>query len=85
MEKICSCDNLTVMLRKPLHFDTYNSKEGISYWKCDDCGKWWKLRYQWDAGTGNDSFYIPEGGKKRYVSFTQEEADKIRARVEADS
>ena len=55
------------------------SYESLTIQRCRECGQLWKLRAQWDAGTGNDSILIRPGESQRGYTFTVEEAAKYEA------
>jgi hypothetical protein len=50
--------------------------ESLSICKCQICGQLYKVRNQWDAGTGSDDIWIMPGETERGYSFPLEEAAK---------
>ena len=37
------------------------SRQSYQIFKCSECGDVWGVRFQWDAGTGNDDHYFRFG------------------------
>ena len=56
-------------------------RESLVIGRCRPCKRWWKIRYQWDAGTGKDIVAIPLGGKARRWTFTRTELASVKRLV----
>lgn len=35
--------------------------ESLGIYRCSTCGQLWKIRWQWDSGTGSDNSHVYEG------------------------
>ncbi len=44
---------------------------------CKRCGQMWKVRYQYDPGTGSDCIWIKPGEEERGYKFTEAEARQL--------
>jgi len=52
------------------------SSEALRIYFCRVCGQLWKVRWQYDAGTGSDNIWLRLGESNRGYEFTREEATK---------
>ncbi len=50
--------------------------EGLGVYRCKVCGQLWKIRWQYDPGTGSDHIWLKPGEERRGYKFTLEEAAK---------
>lgn len=50
--------------------------ESVCIKRCKVCSQLFKIRYQWDDGTGDDNIYLMPGEEERGFSFPEEEAAK---------
>lgn len=72
------CDDHTLNRLKLLYSRRgYDGYESCGIYKCKICGKLWKIRHQFDDGTGDDDIWIAEGGSVRGYTFTHEEAESV--------
>jgi RecJ-like exonuclease len=53
------------------------SDESLGIYLCKGCGQLWKIRFQYDPGTGSDHIWMKPGEEKRYYVFSKEEAELI--------
>lgn len=51
-----------------------HSSESLTIRKCKICGQLYKVRHQWDDGTGSDDIWLMPGESRRGYEFTLEEA-----------
>lgn len=58
--------------------DTTSTQQGTRIEICPECESVFKIRYQWDRGTGSDDILIRPGDERRGYSFSEEEADEYR-------
>lgn len=58
--------------------NTSSNQRGIKYEICPKCESIFKIRYQWNRGTGTDDVVIRPGEEKRGVSFPKQEAQDYR-------
>jgi len=58
--------------------------ERLEICRCERCGKIYKIRWQWDAGTGCDDIWLSPGEKKRGYSFSMREYKEIQKELEQD-
>jgi hypothetical protein len=57
------------------------SHESLGIYQCKDCGQIWKIRRQWDDGTGSDNIWLRPGESKRGYEFTIDEYKKYTKRA----
>lgn len=50
--------------------------ESLTVRKCRICGQLYKVRHQWDKGTGSDDIWLRPGETERGYTFPLEEAAK---------
>lgn len=79
--QVHECDGYQLQKLKTLYDSgrTWGSSESLVISKCKVCGTFWKIRYQYDDGTGSDNIWIRLGETQRGYAFTQEELDEVLA------
>jgi hypothetical protein len=75
----CTQYNLNLI---KLLYDRYGELLGI--YRCSICGQLWKIRWQWDAGTGSDCIWLKPGESRRGYSFTEDEAEEVMRETKQD-
>lgn len=60
----------------------YSGSESLCVYRCRVCGQLWKIRWQYDPGTGSDNVWLRPGESRRGYEFTLEEAEQIRKELE---
>lgn len=74
----CNLWQMTILKTK--YANNYPSgNESLIIRRCRLCGKLWKIRQQWDAGTGSDDIWLEVGQSERGYTFTGEEAREVDA------
>lgn len=58
-------------------------RESLIIARCGVCGQLWKVRRQWDAGTGRDDIWLRPGESERGYEFTMEEAAEFGEEAKA--
>jgi hypothetical protein len=51
--------------------------ERLGIYRCEVCGQLWKIRFQYDPGTGPDHIWMKPGEADRGYEFSKEEAEDI--------
>lgn len=51
-----------------------HSRESLGVYRCTVCEQLWKIRYQYDAGTGSDDIWLKPGEAQRGYHFSEEES-----------
>ncbi len=77
----CSCDRLRSIKTLWRHDGDW-SRESLQIMQCLNCGQLWKVRYQWNAGSGCDNIYLRPGESDRGYTFTDDEAASVLRELE---
>ncbi len=73
-----TCDRRDLKLLKLIwEFEGYPRHESLGIYRCRICGQLWKIRFQWDDGTGRDDIWLRPGESKRGYTFTHQEAEEV--------
>jgi len=72
-----TCEDLELLKRIFELRGTYRY-ESLGIYRCKACNQLWKIRWQWDAGTGSDDIWLRPGEAKRGYEFTLREAEEVR-------
>lgn len=75
-----------------LVFDIYGcddrnsgSIDSLGVYRCKTCNQLWKIRFQYDAGTGSDNIWMRSGESARHFSFPEIEAKTVAQILNAKS
>jgi len=71
------CDRYDLKLVKEIYPNRRGSPysyESCAIYRCRACGQLWKIRWQYDDGTGSDNIWLKPGVSERGYEFTLEEA-----------
>ena len=72
----CQYGDLIVIKEFYSQRSTYSS-ESLRIYRCLRCEQLWKIRKQWDDGTGSDDIWLKPGESDRRYKFTMEEAAEL--------
>lgn len=75
---ICCAEENLELLKLLYEMETHLSYESLGIYRCKKCGRLWKIRFQCDAGTGEDDIWLKPGENERGYSFSIEEAEKYQ-------
>lgn len=53
------------------------SYNDLGVYRCKVCNQLWKIRFQYDPGTGSDHVYMRPGESSRRFSFPEDEATVV--------
>ncbi len=53
------------------------SYDTLGVYRCSVCNQLWKIRFQFDHGTGSDNIWMRPGDVNRRFSFPEDEAETI--------
>lgn len=53
------------------------SYDNLGVYRCSVCNQLWKIRFQFDRGTGSDNIWMRPGDVNRRFSFPEKEAETI--------
>jgi len=59
--------------------------ESLGIYRCKICNQLWKIRFQFDQGTGSDHIWIRPGGAARQYAFPEEMAEMVAQILNAKS
>ena len=72
----CDPNDLSLVKEFYSRTSTY-SHESLRIYRCSRCGQLWKIRAQFDDGTGDDNIWLKPGQSERGYEFTMAEAETI--------
>ena len=80
----CGCGGRVEKLKEITSTYTDGYSERLEICQCNKCFQIYKIRWQWDAGTGCDDIWLSPGEKKRGYSFSMREYKEIQKELEQD-